>query len=162
VTTGTINAWINQILAANSSRAASVADRGFPRLPQFFQATTLRNARFVITNTLPIPRLSQFGLEGQMDELPADSEGITLDNTFFVLEGHADDEALFFHELVHVLQWQMLGRERFISLYLRGLAKHGYRSSPLEKMAYSLQEEFERGTAPFSVEMSVSAGLGSM
>jgi hypothetical protein len=162
VNAGAINAWIDQVLAAYSSRAASVADRGFPRLPQFFQATTLRNARFVITNTLPIPRLSQFGLEGQMDELPADSEGITLDHTFFVLEGHADDEPLFFHELVHVLQWQMLGRERFISLYMLGLATQGYRTSPLEKMAYSLQDEFERGATPFSVEMSVSAGLGRM
>jgi hypothetical protein len=79
-----------------------------------------------------------------------------------VLEGYENDEALFFHELVHVLQWSMLGRERFIALYMRGLAKHGYRASPLEKMAYSLQAEFERGAAPFSVEMSVSAALGSM
>lgn len=157
-----INAWVDEVLAAHSSRAMSVADRGFPRLPRFFQPPTLRNARFVITNRLPIPRLGQFGLEGQMDELPTDSEAITLGNTFFVLEGYENDEALFFHELVHVVQWLMLGRERFIALYMLGLAGYGYRASPLENMAYSLQEEFELDVAPFSVEMSVSAALGSM
>jgi len=40
---------------------------------------------------------------------------------------------------------QRLGVDRFLWAYGLGLALHGYEDSPLEKMAYDLQLEFEHG-----------------
>lgn len=50
-------------------------------------------------------------------------------------------EATVHHELVHTVQWNVLGPERFLVLYAVGLIDHGYEDSPLEAMAYSLEEE---------------------
>jgi hypothetical protein len=69
-------------------------------------------------------------------------DGITFDNTYFLRRG-LERESLHFHELVHVIQWQHLGIDRFLLAYGIGLAQFGYQSSPLEKMAYDLQLEFE-------------------
>ena len=40
----------------------------------------------------------------------------------------------------------------FLPLYANGLDRFGYRNSPLEAMAYSLQARFDREAQPFSVE----------
>ena len=56
------------------------------------------------------------------------------------------------HGLVHVIQWRLLGPERFLALYADGLERLGYRNSPLEAMAFTLQKRFDREAQPFSVE----------
>jgi hypothetical protein len=80
-------------------------------------------------------------------------------DTYFVLWHEAERESLHFHELVHVVQWQVLGPERFLALYADGLEKQGYRSSPLEAMAYDHEARFNSGTTPFSVEAEVRQQL---
>ena len=47
----------------------------------------------------------------------------------------------------------------FRSLYADGLEKLRYRDSPLEVMAYDLQEQFELGPQPFDVETVVTLQL---
>ena len=71
-----------------------------------------------------------------------DYDGITYLDTIFVKGSQANDEELYFHELIHVLQWGLLGPERFLALYADGLESFGYRDSPLEKMAYLAEKEF--------------------
>ena len=46
------------------------------------------------------------------------------------------EEAIHFHELIHVIQWRLLGPEDFLKSYANGLDEFGYENSPLEKMAY--------------------------
>ncbi|MGD9333213.1 MAG: hypothetical protein PVJ53_18000 [Desulfobacterales bacterium] len=67
--------------------------------------------------------------------------------SFFVRHPH-QSESLFFHELVHVVQWDRLGIDGFLLAYGVGLMQFGYRNSPLEKIAYDLQEAFDRGDLP--------------
>ena len=62
---------------------------------------------------------------------------------------------MHFHELVHVIQWQLLGSECFLALYADGLEKHGYRNSPLEVMAYDHEARFNSNALPYSVEAEV-------
>ena len=69
--------------------------------------------------------------------------GITYLDTYFLLPGGADDESLHFHELVHVIQWRVLGPENFLLLYAADLAERGYSDSPLEAMAYGHQQRFD-------------------
>jgi hypothetical protein len=73
--------------------------------------------------------------------------GITYKNTFFVSHLH-QTESLHFHELVHVVQWETIGANDFLLAYGAGLMRFGYRDSPLEAMAYSLQAAFDRGALP--------------
>jgi hypothetical protein len=76
--------------------------------------------------------------------------GITYQDTFFVKKGH-QSESLYFHEMVHVVQWDRLGSDGFLLAYGVGLMQAGYRNSPLEAMAYRLQADFDRGRLPANI-----------
>lgn len=70
-----------------------------------------------------------------------------------------------FHELVHVVQYQVLGLKRFAELYVKGfLNGGGYYGIPLEKQAYELGARFDAEPGKvFLVEQEVvrrsAAGL---
>jgi hypothetical protein len=101
--------------------------------------------------------LSRFG-----DFELMEASGITYLDTYFLRADHAGDESLHFHELVPVVQWRLLGPERFLWLYADGLERCGYRNSPLEVMAYDLQSRFDAGCQPFDVEAEVGRRLPGM
>ena len=80
-------------------------------------------------------------------------------HTIFVKRARANDEELYFHELIHVVQWHLLGPERFIALYADGLKRLGYYDSPLEQMAYLAEKDFARLKQPFDAEALVQREL---
>jgi len=47
-----------------------------------------------------------------------------------------------------VVQWDHLGVDRFLMAYGAGLMQFGYRRSPLEAMAYAMQDDFDRANLP--------------
>lgn len=153
-----IENWIQQTLAAHASAAKPVASFGFKRLPQYYDVQLLAVTKVVVVPKVPVPPLSAMGLDRFRDFERMDAGGITYLDTYFVRADHAHIESLHFHELVHVIQWRRLGPERFLALYADGLERYGYRNSPLEMMAYELQDRFERGQQPFTVE-AACAGL---
>ena len=73
--------------------------------------------------------------------------GVTYKHTFFVRTGE-QTESLYFHELVHIVQWDRLGVDNFLFAYAVGLLQYGYMQSPLEQMAYQLQVRFEQRRVP--------------
>ena len=64
-----------------------------------------------------------------------------------------------FHALVHVLQYEVLGRERYLELYVRAFVQTGsYTSVPMEMQAFNMDERFtEDPDKVFSVEAEVRA-----
>jgi hypothetical protein len=73
--------------------------------------------------------------------------GMTLGRWILLRRGHARDDGLIAHELVHVRQWRDLGAVRFLSRYLgayvrarrRGLNhRDAYEAIPLEAEARAL------------------------
>ena len=102
-------------------------------------------------------RIFQFQNLGSLGPAPChrfeqgDYAGITFKDTYFVKAAEAKRESLHFHELVHVVQWAHLGVEKFLAAYAAGLANQGYRHSPLEVMAYNLQDYFDRNGQPDDV-----------
>lgn len=71
---------------------------------------------------------------------------------------------LLFHEMVHVVQYRVLGIDRFIEQYLRGWARGGYeyRKIPLEEDAYAIEAMFTAGAGrPFSVQAEVEHRLAA-
>ena len=87
-------------------------------------------------------------------------DGITYLDTFFLKPTQSNNEKMHFHELVHVIQWRLLGPDRFLFLYANGLECFGYRQSPLEAMAYDAEAAFASSTAIFDVEKMVAEKLG--
>jgi hypothetical protein len=67
------------------------------------------------------------------------------------------DLSTLFHELVHVVQYRVLGLKRFAELYVKGFLRGGgYDGIPLERQAYELSERFEKNPRQvFGVEDEV-------
>ena len=153
-------AWIDVTLAAHAAQARPVADLGFKRLGFFYSAELLTSAKAIPVARVPMPPLASMGLIGFSEFERLDADGITYRSSFFVRLGCEHNELLHFHELVHVIQWQHIGPERFLVAYALGhLLSGGYRTNPLEAMAYDLQARFEHNTPAFDVASVVMPEL---
>lgn len=158
-----VRAWIDRTLAAHAAQARPVASIGFPRLGSYYSAALLASARVIPVAHVPAPPLASMGLIGFDGFEQLDSIGITFLSSFFVRQGLESDESLHFHELVHVAQWQHLGPERFIMAYAIGhLRCGGYRTNPLEVMAYVLQASFDHHAPGFDVAKVVRTELDQL
>ncbi|MGC2112596.1 MAG: hypothetical protein WA655_23960 [Candidatus Korobacteraceae bacterium] len=68
---------------------------------------------------------------------------------------------LIFHEMVHVVQYRLLGIEEFARLYVLGYLHGGYEGTPLEMCAYQLDGRFIMGSVGFDVEAEVRGWIES-
>lgn len=154
--------WIRRILEAHEKDTKSVASVGFVRLPLYFSNELLGHAKFVSVDRPPVPPLSALGLNQFASFERGDYDGITYFDTLFLKRGRVADESLYFHELIHLVQWRLLGPERFLVAYASGLQTFGYRNSPLESMAYDAQALFYRSDQVFDAEKLVAEKLSQM
>jgi hypothetical protein len=152
--------WIRTTLDSSAYAGQTVASHNFSRLPLYFTEKTLDSTKVVLVDPLPMPPLSSMGLGRFADFVRGDFEGITYMDTVFLKPSQSDSENLYFHELVHAIQWRLLGPDRFLFSYANGLECFGYRHSPLEAMAYDAEEMFASSTAIFNVEKMVADKLG--
>jgi len=152
--------WIRATLSDTAHAAQTVASRGFPRLPLYFTEKTLASTKVVLVDALPMPPLSSLGLARFADFERGNFDGVTYIDTFFLKPTQSNNENVHFHELVHVIQWRLLGPERFLFSYANGLECFGYRQSPLEAMAYDAETAFVGSTAIFNVEKMIAEKLG--
>lgn len=94
------------------------------------------------------------------------ASGITFIDTILLSEKHTDvkpDLPLLFHEIVHVVQYRLLGVSEFTRRYVSGWARNGYRyeAIPLEEQASSLTTRFAEGNEKFSAELEVGRTMPS-
>lgn len=94
--------------------------------------------------------------------------GITYGDTILIAPDAPRDghpwQRLVFHEMVHVVQYDVLGIDGFIDRYLRGWAGGGYRyrAIPLEEDAYAIEAMFTADRlSPFSVREEVERRLAA-
>jgi hypothetical protein len=142
-----VKAWIEHTLEIHRAAAVSVSKSTYTRLRDHYPDALLARARVVVVPQIPFPPLSQLGIPElrAMETMPL--AGVTYKDTFFVSAGQ-QRESLYFHELVHVAQWDRLGVDNFLLAYAIGLFQHGYQQSPLEQMAYQLQAAFDQQRVP--------------
>jgi hypothetical protein len=152
--------WIRKMLEANAHVAQTVSSRGFSRLPHYFTKHTLESTKVVIVDPLPVPPLASMGLTRFAGFVRGDSDGITYIDTIFLKPTQSENENVYFHELIHIIQWRLLGPDRFLLAYANGLECFGYRQSPLEAMAYDAESEFASSTLIFNAEKLVADKLG--
>jgi hypothetical protein len=136
--------WIDDLHANHSGESVRASELGFSGLAAHLPRALLQNVSAVMTYTIPFPPARKFGLPEftTMETMPMD--GITFGNMYFVRPA-AYVEAIHFHELVHVIQWNTLGFEQFLMTYGFGIIQCGYERSPLEAMAYELQARLQHG-----------------
>ena len=151
--------WITGLLNSHKGRALFVKGFAFQRIPRFYSPQILETSKVVLVDKIPLPPLSDLGLTEFKNFESGDYAGITYLDTYFLKKGFEGSESLHFHELVHVLQWQILGLQKFLLLYGQGMLQYGYRESPLERMAFQLQERFDNSTTVFDVEVEVRKAL---
>jgi hypothetical protein len=151
--------WIQTTLIASAHMAHTIASRGFPRLPLYFTEQTLASTKVVLADPLPMPPLSSMGLVRFAEFERGNFDGITYIDTIFLKPTQSNNEITYFHELVHVIQWRLLGPDRFLLSYANGLDCFGYRQSPLEAMAYDAERAFAGSTSTFDVEKMVAEKL---
>jgi hypothetical protein len=122
----------------------------------FFPASVLAETR-IVRATMPEPILyplvKLFGIKGilEMSSIGA----ITLVDVVAYPEELG--RSTLFHELVHVVQYRVLGLQQFAQLYVTGfLEGGGYERILLERQAYELGARFDRRPEDkFSVEDDV-------
>ena len=142
-----IRDWIDQTLQNHSNAATPVSQSRFSRLQDHYPDSLLARARVVAVPRVPFPPVSQLGLPEFRDMETMPMDGVTYKDIFFVRIGQQRD-SLYFHELVHVVQWDRLGVDNFLLAYAIGLLQHGYQQSPLEQMAFHLQAGFDQQRVP--------------
>jgi hypothetical protein len=111
----------------------------------FYDYSFLKYRYFVVTAQLPFPSedlVESIGLKG-FDINAMDA--ITYDNTYYVRPSHRENLSLHFHELVHCVQWKILGKSRFLKRYINEVNEFGYKKAPLEDIAYSLEADYLYG-----------------
>ncbi len=64
-----------------------------------------------------------------------------------------------FHEMVHVVQFDLLGTRKLIEWYTDSLIQDEYRNVLFERQAYALTDRFVQGEPPFSVRAVVEQEL---
>jgi len=150
-----VREWIDHYVEAHAHLAVPVRELGFSRLSQYFDQNRLSNSKAVKVDRVQVPPLSIMGVPLFVDFEKTPFTGITYMDTFFVAPPAHDSESTHFHELIHVVQWDVLGPDSFLLVYAIGLLLHGYRNSPLERMAYDLQRAFESGRPIPELELQV-------
>jgi hypothetical protein len=153
--------WIGSTLTAHAEKARTVASCGFPRLPHFFDDTTLASAKVVVVDRLPIPPLSLMGLPQFAEFERANFSGVTYLDTYFLKSTVARNETIHFHELIHIIQWRLLGAKDFLRVYADGLERFGYMMTPLERMAYDTEAAFS-AAGTFDAKLLVSDALAKL
>ena len=127
--------WVERTKSVYQKNSKPISTFHLPHVAIYFPDELLSKVQIVPIDQLPIPPLSSLGMNELADFEHADSRAITLDQMYFIKPSCTNDELIHFHELIHVLQWQILGKEKFLFIYGLGLLQFGYNENPLEIMA---------------------------
>jgi hypothetical protein len=154
-----VQRWISQTLAAHKAMMQPVAAARFDRLKAYYPAPVLQRVQRVIVDRCPVPPLAVTGIPQLAEIENWDIKGIPWQNTIFIRRDLADWEGVHFHELLHIVQWNCLGTNRYLTAWAIGTLTRGYRDNPLEEMAFRHQSRFESEEASYDVVREVSAEI---
>jgi len=140
-------------------RSAVLTKSARSALQGFFSAAVLDRVRIVVSDPLPISKppfsavIRRLGFDFPSVDLTA---AITFDHVIACREPMTP--SLLFHELVHVVQYRLLGVAVFTNRYIQGFLSGGsYHNIPLERCAFELEARFVTGEGVFDVETEVAA-----
>lgn len=159
--------WVADQRERHRPRARRVGPDRRAVLEPFYAAWVLDAVRIRVVERLEPPPLVGT-LKSLGIPLPLEIDriaGIAFVDTVVLLDFVADARRmpLLFHEMVHVVQYHVLGLGGFMERYARGWLEsdRAYRAIPLEADAYELTARFvEAPEEPFDVVAEVERRLG--
>ncbi len=164
--------WIKEQREKFRPRGRKLTDDTIAKYSPFFEKSLLESIRLLVVPALENPGfLEAYRATFAEMALPlldfSEFSGITyVDTTLLVDEfPGAEPDVTLFHELTHAVQYELLGPDKFVELYLLGWINQGfnYAAIPLEMDAYDLQNRFEADPdTPFSVKEEISRSLELM
>jgi hypothetical protein len=123
----------------------------------YFPVEVLESVRVIIADPLPIadpPFSNVVNRLGFDFPSPSLTDAITFD--YIIAAKERMDESVLLHELVHVVQFQLMGVRAFAHEYIRGfLDTRDYFSIPLERCAFDLQFRFEKAAGAIDAEAEI-------
>lgn len=138
-----VKQWIDQVNDVHKKQRVSCIE--FVEVFEgYYSPEFLKQAYYVVVDSVPRPDFPELRELGLGDMIDKDVEGVTYNNTYYVLPHVADNLGLHFRELVHVAQWAQLGVVPFMQRYIHEILTLGYEGAPLERMAYALEEQFNK------------------
>jgi len=128
-------------------------------LSPYFSSAWLEQIRFVELHgaRVPVPKFYDTARAMGFDNLPEISHMESITFLDVIVFNESFSERGLFHGLVHSVQIQVLGLERYAELWVNGFLKtRAHFTVPLEVQAFSLASKFLRPVPkPFSVEDEV-------
>lgn len=159
--------WISEQRDRHLETAESLPDTTRAALRGYFEPETLDRARIGHASVIENPPFySRFEAAGQA--IPLDFSvwaGITFGDVILLSDtGEASPvlPSVVFHEMVHLVQYGILGIDEFARRYVTALAwnRFQYMTIPLEMTAFDLQDRFERSDGrPFPAEPEIRRRL---
>lgn len=160
--------WVVSQREAHRSSGLALPPQAGLIFEPFFGDETIGNFRIRFVPIIENPEFyGEMAASGR--RLPIDftvMHGITFGDTVLFSRKYVAADSLrmglLFHELVHVVQYELLGIDEFVRRYITGWAENGfeYRSIPMEQDAYELEDRFvHEPNVEFSVHHEVSKRL---
>ncbi len=165
------SAWIRSERDAQRPLAIPLVASELARFEPYFPREILEDVRVLGVDSMPSPRfLGAIRHRGRQILRFDQAIGLALGDTLLlrgaeIPAGSPARRGVLFHELVHAVQYNLLGIEPFVDHYLRSLVEVGYRYPQVvfEHQAFELQHRFiTHPNEPFSVAAEVEemvAGL---
>jgi hypothetical protein len=164
--------WVQEQRKAFRPLGRPLADTAIAQFSLYFEERLLQEVRLVTVPALENPGfLEEYRSTFSEKAIPlldfSTMAGITFMDTILLVDRFLTESAtpLIFHELVHAVQYELLGPEKFVELYIMGWVNQGfnYAAIPLEMDAYELQNRYEADpTDAFPVKDEVSRSLELM
>ena len=143
--------WVYQQREIHLTRARPLSNEERANLNGYFERKILDLTRVAAVDHISNPAFYDELRERKMP-IPMDftsAVGLTLIDCVLLRKGFESISTLF-HEMVHVVQTDLLGVRKMVELYFANLTKNGYLGVPFERQAYDLTARFSRGKS-FSV-----------
>jgi len=157
--------WEQRNLYIRNSRRLSAQES--QALQAYYDQQTLSKARVATVDRISNPSFyDELKASGTPTLDISGAAGIAFIDCIVVREtiqqNSASWNSILFHELVHVVQFDILGPRRHLELYLRGWIENScqYHSIPFETQAQRLEARFNKHEPPFSVKEIVEGELG--
>jgi hypothetical protein len=126
-------------------KAAPLTMEQRTRMQAFFPTDLLDSARLLLLRGSRIqdpPFYTMARIMG-IKNLPSFSNTAAVTFIDVIVSHEEFSDALLFHELVHAVQYALLGTKEFAARYVTGFLETGsYAENPLEKHAYELEQRF--------------------
>lgn len=162
-----VSSWIMNQRTIHRTLSEPLSETTVAALQGFFSRDTMDRVRIRRVSVIENPPFySAFEDEGEDIPLGFDVwAAITFGDVILVSESQAPgplSHSILFHELVHVVQYKILGIHEFARRYVNSFLQSelNYMTIPLESIAFDLQGRFEKCKGrKFSAEKEVESRL---